>query len=233
MSKKQTKMTKASLVAEQLKADIIQGDFTSCKKLQMEALKERYGVGYAPIREALSLLIGSGMVQKTDQCGYHVTPLSLEEFHDLYRVRVNVEYIALELALAQGDASWEAGVLASWHCFSKYIDPKVTKQVDLIQWEALQKKFYLSIHSGCQSVWLLKIIEMLYDQSTRYRFLCLNEFIKGKKNRVWIIEEYQYFVEAMLKRDKKKAISLAKRLWENTIESIASVLRENASKSLG
>jgi GntR family transcriptional regulator, carbon starvation induced regulator len=41
--------------------------------LQIEAMSERYGIGAAPVREALNRLSSEGLVERRSQRGFFVT----------------------------------------------------------------------------------------------------------------------------------------------------------------
>jgi DNA-binding GntR family transcriptional regulator len=52
-------------------------------------------VSAAVVREALSRLTEQGLVQSNPQRGFIVMPLSVDDLHDLTRIRVLVETLAL------------------------------------------------------------------------------------------------------------------------------------------
>jgi GntR family carbon starvation induced transcriptional regulator len=220
--KTSTKQTKASAVMAALRQDIVSGVYQPSTKLQMEALKERYGVGYSPLREALFQLMTRGLVTIEEHCGFSVTPMSLDELNDLYRTRMMLDIQALDLAITHGDDKWEADVLASWHRFSKYLQ-SVNK--NSLKWDELQADYFYQLTKACQSPWLMKLSQLLFDQSERYRYACLNLNIANKKLISEYIDENTSLVAAVLKRDKKKAADISKSIWNKSLESIASALK--------
>ncbi len=220
MKQSPRKQTKASSVYEKLRNDILNGYFEPDQQLQMEVLKERYGVGYSPLREALTRLASRGLVSQEDQCGFAVKSLNTQELLDLYQLRETIEKLALEQAIAKGDDQWEAGIVASWHCFSKYVDPNTPHTVNAEEWERLQKIFYLSIVQGSQSPWLKHVYELLYDQAARYRYLCLADHIKNKNMRTTFIKETDKFVKSLLARDLEKANKISQFAWNEAIKTI-------------
>lgn len=153
-----------------LRQDLVSGYYSPGQKLQMEQLKTRYNVGYSPLREALSRLVANGFVNLEELCGFSVPLLSLEELYDLYALRMELEARALELSMEHGDASWEAEVISCWHRYAKYLDSQLVHPLDPIEWNEFQKEFTFTLIKACQSPWLLKIQDMLYDHSARYRF---------------------------------------------------------------
>jgi GntR family carbon starvation induced transcriptional regulator len=220
-----TKKTKATTVLENLRYDIIHGVYPSGARLQMEDLKERYGVGYSPLREALFQLTTCGLVTIEEHCGFTVTPLTREELHDLYRTRMLLEIQALELAIANGDDQWEADVLANWHRFSKYLTPANKNKISADVWNDLQADYFNALVNACKSPWIMKLSQVLFDQSERYRYACLNNTSKNKKVIADYLADNEKLVAAALKRDKKQAVTILKSLWEQSLKSIEEALK--------
>lgn len=227
MSNPTSKKTKATTVFELIRADILNGKFPPNERLQMDDLKARYAVGYSPLREALCKLASSGLVDSKEQCGFHVAPLSVEELYDLYQIRLLIENMALELSIDRGCEGWEANVLAAWHKYGKFLK---SKEFDPNKWGALQREFRNSLVAGCNSVWLMKIRDLLHEQAIRYRNLCLNSQFKNKKVLNNFYNENEKLVAAVLKRNKNEAIKLSEKTWLDSVKIIADVLRSQLDK---
>ncbi|MBX9770002.1 MAG: FCD domain-containing protein [Candidatus Obscuribacterales bacterium] len=223
---KQRKPTKATVVLERLQEDILSGKLAPEEKLQIEVLKKRYGLSGSPLREALSRLVVNGLVKVEEQCGFCVAPLSLDELLDIYEIRAKIESMAIEMAIANGDDSWEADILASWHRFSKYIDPKINKNVDPVKWDELQKDFLYSLVKACGSPWLLKIRDMLYDQTARYRVVCINAHYKDEKVLAHLLRDDEKLVAAVLARDAKNACKISEEGYRTSVSYIAEALKK-------
>jgi GntR family carbon starvation induced transcriptional regulator len=220
------KKTKTTDVSERLREDIANGIFAPNEKLQMDNLKERYGVGYSPLREALSRLVTQGLVQVKEQCGFCVAPLSLEEFYDLYNVRIHIETHALTLSIEHGNNDWEAEVVACWHKYAKYLNADTHAKFNPIEWDNLQREFLFTLVKACQSPWLLKMRDMLYDQADRYRSLCLSMHYNNKEFLRKFSKDNKLLVAAVLARNKEKACQLTQKRWKNTIDIIAKALKQ-------
>lgn len=229
MSQIKTKQSKTSTVLEKLRRDLVSGYFDPGQKLQMEQLKERYEVGYSPLREALSRLVSHGLVNFEDLCGFSVPSLSLEELYDLYAVRIQIETRALELSMQHGDEYWEADVIACWHRYAKYLSPPQNKPLDPIEWNTFQREFTFTLIKACQSPWLLKIQDMLYDHSSRYRFLCLDRHHNDEKVLMEFKQENEQLVTAVLARNKEKAIQISQSGWDSSIKMMADSLKNKKS----
>src|SRR5262245_65314056 len=96
-----------------LRRDIVCGVLKPDSKLKLRMLKERYGIGGSPMREALAQLTAQGLVQQLSQKGFRVPPLSRAHLMDITRSRQLVEIEAVTRATAQGDAGCEGKRLDS------------------------------------------------------------------------------------------------------------------------
>lgn len=197
----------ASTAYALLKKDITQGVFPAGEKLLMSVLRERYGFGVGPLREALSKLVAEHLVVSVNQKGYRVAPMSLEEMRDIYDARANLEAMILTLAIARGDDSWEALILAKAHTLSKVVEVKTQDQM-LDLWDERHKAFHSAIASGCGSKHLLQLRTQLLDQAERYRHLWLKSTVLSEEALNNKRDEHSKLVNAILARDAEKASAL-------------------------
>ena len=70
-------------VALALRADILGGLRLPGERVQLDELRQEFGVSLSPIREGLARLVGEGLVIPVGQRGYRVAPISVEEFLDV------------------------------------------------------------------------------------------------------------------------------------------------------
>ena len=80
------KTTAATAVYRQLRQDILKGNFKPGQKLQIDQVATRYGSGTNPVREALNRLSSEHLVDRHDQRGFFVPPLSMERLRELEAV---------------------------------------------------------------------------------------------------------------------------------------------------
>ena len=151
------------------------------------------------------------------QRGFCVTPISAAELRDLTGVRIRVEGACLERALACGDVGWESQLVASLHRLSRTPecepdDPERMSEA----WSAAHGVFHRALVGACDSPWLLKLREMLYDQSERYRRLSvpLAEVARD------LGAEHRELVDAALARDT----ALVQRLLARHLETTTQIL---------
>ncbi|RMI27931.1 GntR family transcriptional regulator [Nocardia stercoris] len=86
-------------ILEHLRRLILDGNLPPRTMLPLREFSERYAVSPIPVRESLQTLIGEGLVEHRQHCGYTVTQLTVRELRELYLVREQLESTALAAAV--------------------------------------------------------------------------------------------------------------------------------------
>jgi GntR family carbon starvation induced transcriptional regulator len=209
---------------ELLKRDIIRGVFLPGEKLLMSALKQRYGLGIGPLREALSQLVSERLVVAASQRGFRVAAMSLSELADLYDARAHLEALIVGLAIARGDDAWEAEILARAHALSKVVEVKSGEEM-LSVWDARHQAFHGAIAAGCGSQHLLQVRAALFDQAERYRHLWLQQTVFSTAALAAKRQEHQQLVELILQRDSERACQLMREHLLSPVSIIGELLQ--------
>lgn len=87
-----------------LKNDILACDLGPGEEISEGVLVERYGFSKAPIRNALMWLRQEGLVVSRRRLGNIVAPITLQDVHEIYQLRVILEVEATRLAAGKVDA---------------------------------------------------------------------------------------------------------------------------------
>jgi DNA-binding GntR family transcriptional regulator len=85
-------------IAEQLKQAIYAGEFKAGDRLNEAALAQRMGTSRGPIREAIRILTGTGLVTPVVNRGVFVRKVSIQEMLEIYDLRALVFGFAAERA---------------------------------------------------------------------------------------------------------------------------------------
>lgn len=209
---------------QQLKQDIIRGIHAPGEKLLMTRLKERYGLGVGPMREALSQLVAERLVVAISQRGYRVAPMSLAELADIYDARAQLEGLMLGLAMERGDDNWEAEILATAHTLSRIVEVSSTEeQLDL--WDARHKAYHTAMVAGCRSPHLMQVRDALFDQVERYRHLWLRETVFSSAALQAKREQHAALTEAVVSRDRQKAQQMMREHLMTPVPIITAVMK--------
>ena len=157
-----------------IREDILNGKLAPGSKLVIQRLQELYGAGQNPLREALSGLAAEGLVTAEDQRGFNVAPVSNEELADLTTLRDMLECEALRRSMERGTAAWQGQVMAANHELRSIDVRNPDNPLELSDdWERKHAEFHRTLISACGSPWLIRMCNMIFDQSSRYRRLLL------------------------------------------------------------
>ncbi len=209
---------------QNLRRDIVRGILQPGSKLRIEQLRARYQVGSSTLREALTLLLSDALVTAEGQRGFKVSPVSMDDFRDITRLRKMMETLALRESIENGDDNWEAGVVAAFHRLS-LVEERLEREADEVaeSWEERNRAFHEALIAGCASKWLHHFRGILYQQSERYRRFCLVARDTGRN----VHAEHKGIMEAVLARNADLACALTEEHIDRTLSEIIR-LTENA-----
>lgn len=215
--------TVADAVHERLRADLMAGRYGSGEALRLEPLMARYECGISPLREALNRLSAERLVVAVGQRGFQAAPMSLAEMWDVVRLRQKLEGEALAAAMAAGDARWESEILAAFHRLAKappQVRPPGRDRADPDSWERGHRDFHAALIAACPSAWLLHFVGILYGHTERYRRIRFERTMPKKLLRD-VEAEHRALMEAVLARDKRRALRLLAEHLDKTGNFIA------------
>ncbi len=204
---------------QRLRADLLTCRLRPGTRLKINDLCQSLSVSLSAVREALSRLTSEGLVVAEPQRGFRATPISAAELSDITQVRVRIEWMCLEQAIARGDIAWEAELVAALHRLSRTPerDPQDPERMN-DEWSLVHATFHEALVGACDSVWLLRLREILYVQSERYRRLSIP--LAGVARD--LAQEHQALTDAVLARD----LPLARELLTRHIELTTRILLE-------
>lgn len=196
------KETLTTQIYLQLRRDVLSGLLAPGEKLRIEVLGQTYGSGSSPIREALHLLASEGLVERLEQRGFRVRPVSEEEFLDILQMRCWMEERALRESIARGGSDWEEAIILSFYRLehASQMAPDETNAIDT-EWEQRHKRFHLSLLGASSSPTLKRYCEQLYDLNVRYRQIALQVSGNERAPR----GEHEAIMKATLARDADAA----------------------------
>lgn len=211
--------TVADAVHGRLRADLLGGRYASGEALRLEPLMARYGCGISPLREALNRLAADRLVRAVGQRGFQAAPVTLAEMWDVMRLRQKLEGEALAMSIEAGDARWESEILAAFHRLAKS-PPPGHDRADPDSWERSHRDFHCALIAACASEWLLHFIGILYGHTERYRRIRFERTMPRKLVRD-VEAEHRALMDAVLARDRRRAVKLLTDHLEKTANFIA------------
>jgi len=225
--------TLADRTYRQIRGDIVSGRLAAGSKLKLEGLAQDYSVGMSPLREALARLMGDLLVVSEGQRGFWVAPLSLEELDDVSRVRALIETEALNAAIRNGDARWEQEVTRAFEALAAVEEnlPHTSEALppeQLEDWEAHNRAFHAALVSAAGSPMLIKLRDLLYQQSERYRRVSLN-VSRGWRN---VHDEHCAIYDATMQRNALRACRMVELHLSRTAEEVRKAMSALAAEGV-
>ena len=197
--------TQIDIAYEALQRDIVTGVRLPDERLRIERLKELYGIGPTPLREALQRLVADGLVLAVDNRGFRVAPLNPAEFEDINTARTTLEVEALRRSILMGGEDWDVRVAgAAYRLHKMDAALKSDDRVPDDAWEAANDAFHRATISACDSRWLLKLREIANMQCERYR----RASVILRRTERDLEAEHRDIADAVLGRDAERACAL-------------------------
>jgi DNA-binding GntR family transcriptional regulator len=221
-----TDKTLAEIAYKRIREDLLAGSLGASTRLRVNELKERYGLGLSPLREALLKLTSEGFVIAEGQRGFAVAPLSLGELADITQTRQHIEAIALSESIDKGDADWEAAIMSAFHRLSRAPLPNGPSDAQaILNWEQKHRAFHDSLIVACASPWMIGFHSQLVDHSERYRRARLFSTVPATQIARDIEMEHRAIMESVLSRDKQRACELMRDHLQRTATAAAQGLQ--------
>jgi DNA-binding GntR family transcriptional regulator len=204
-----------------IRADILAGRLAPGEPLRMATLRERFAVSLSVVREALTRLSEQRLVRAVPQLGFAVVPASVDQLHDLTRVRVDVESITLRRAVAEGDQHWETAVTEALRTLLAVAAENAgpagrgddedaangDARADGERLATAHAAVHAALAGGCSSPLLRDICASLFDAAEIYRHWCARR--AGRRpHPAAAVHEDAAICRAAVMRDAERACSL-------------------------
>ena len=200
---------------QDLRDSILTGVLEPGMRLKVDRLKEMFGTGASPIREALSLLTSDQLVERIDQRGFRVTTVSVAQFNEILKLRCALEEMALRESIAHAAEAWEEALVLAHHRLAR------APREDVALFERHHKAFHMALLAACASPILLKFCDQLYDLNIRYRYLAGRSGGYAARD---VAREHADILQAAVDRDAERASACLIQHYRKTGEFLAGQL---------
>jgi DNA-binding GntR family transcriptional regulator len=216
-----------SEIQQRLRSDIVSGELPFGSRLIIEDLALRYGVSHMPIREALRVLHGEGLVVIEPHRGARVRPIYRGFIEDVFDVRGAIETMLARraaerrserhlLQLRDAAATLEARVAAG----------------DYASVALANRAFHAVINDAAGNPGALPIVDS--------HWLLLSALLKrygyGDERFPRVIDEHQHLIQAIERRDAHSAALLMgahiEKAKNNLVRRAAESLPQEAAGAL-
>ncbi len=216
-------ISKTEAAYRTLRRDILSTRLSPGSPLKLGALRSAYGMGWTPLREALSRLEAERLVTAVSNRGFAVAKVSRGELEDLTQTRLLIEVPLFVESIRQGGGDWEASVITAHYRLSRCtLAVENPSETALDDWDEKHQAFHDALLGAATSPWLLRFQETISDQLRRHhRFLSLAPMLRAAAGQetgqvqalaalrdATAIEHHTHLMEAALDRDIDRAKAL-------------------------
>lgn len=182
-------------VADHLRTAILSGELGPGDRVRQEDVAARLGASRLPVREALRLLEAEGLLRHERHKGAHVPRLTLAEVVVMYRMREQVEPLALReslLRLSADDLDRADG-----------LQDRIEAGVGEQEFLDLDRELHLLTYSRCDHAMLTTTVTRLWNATQHYRRAYVR---RGGPGRAWVVNaEHRLLLDALRRDDPDDA----------------------------
>lgn len=217
------KATRASQLTGTLRTAILSGAMKPGEKVALDRLRDQHQVSLSPLREAISRLASSGLIDMQDQRGYLVAPVSQSNLSEILALRRTLQTQGLTASIARADLDWESGVLSALHRLDRAASDQAragtTPRLD-----AAYGDFHAALIANCGMPLLISLSRMILDLNARYLNLFGPDILRSPEARA----DHTAIAHAAVARDG----GLAADLLGDHLDRIGATLSRNLAAAL-
>ncbi|MDF1478188.1 GntR family transcriptional regulator [Leifsonia sp. H3M29-4] len=178
-------------IADGLRRAILSGEYEPGARIRQDDLADLHGASRLPVREALRMLEGEGLVTLVANTGAWVSSLSLAECEEMYQMRERIEPLLLRynVPLLSEQQIDELERLAT----------VMEGANDLEDFIALDREFHLSSYAVAETSVLGDTVLRLWNRTQHYRRAFMRVFRTEGDRSVHL--EHHLLVSAIRRRD--------------------------------
>jgi DNA-binding GntR family transcriptional regulator len=194
------------VLVESLLKEIVNGQIRPGEHLVTQALARRFGVSHTPVREALVMLAGMGLVDVAPNRGAIVRRMTAREVREICQVRRALECEAVRLACGRIDGDQLQGVRSDLH---RMIAVESHDQHRfLAEARAIDSRLHDLITGWCGNAFLVHELGRLKNLFRAFRDAAWDRSESRKDFHRVAAEarEHLAIVEAMLRGDRPGAV---------------------------
>jgi len=216
--KKMEYKTLTQLVTESVREKILSGEIAVGTHIRQAALAKELSVSQIPVREALLLLEGEGLITFRANKGASVTEFNLEQVDELFLLRANLEsqLLASSIPNLSQDKLKQAGFILDTldNALKLNNAPKV--------WCDLNTDYHSCLYSAADLPQTQELVNILNTKAERY----VRVHINSLGGVVKVGTDHKDLLNACIKGDVEQAVELLKLHILSSRDEIKEVLRK-------
>ena len=145
-----------------IKQDILVCELAPGEDVTERGLGERYGLGKAPLREALIRLTHEGLLKAIPRSGYRITPVTIQDVEDIFALRRLLEPEAARQAAGRIDGTLLKELNAL--CRAGYTPGDRASETAFLR---ANRQFHVAIADASGNRRLARLLEQLLEETER------------------------------------------------------------------
>jgi DNA-binding GntR family transcriptional regulator len=182
----------ADRICDELEQDIVTGRLKPGDHLDEESLSQRFGVSRTPIRETLTRLAASGLVELRPRRGAYVRRAGIRELVEMFEVMAELEAMCARLAAHRINATYRDKLKRAHDACEA-----AKRSGDIDAYYYSNEAFHQIIYDSCGNSFLREQTMRLRDRLKPYRRLQLHV----KRRVATSLQEHKRVMDAILAGD--------------------------------
>ncbi|MBN8962429.1 MAG: GntR family transcriptional regulator [Rhizobiales bacterium] len=219
-------LTRSVSITDTLRSSILAGEFKPGERIYEVNLSEQLDVSRTPIREALKVLAGEGLLDYIPNRGYHVREYSVDDIVQAYEIRAALEGLAAKRAAQLGMSAEERAIVeAALRDGEALLNKSRLSSEDRNQYGIINTAIHSAIHAAGQSRMLRDMLRQSQQIApSSHRNVIAFELSDVRRRH----DDHHRIYEAILCRDGGRA----ELLMRDHVESIKISLLRSISRDL-
>ncbi len=209
--------TMQEIIYDKLKERIISGVYQPGMRLIASDLAAEFNISRMPVREALTRLGATGLVELVPYKGAIVNELTVEDYVEIFSIRSVLEGLAARLAcpnLTEED-------LAQMRAANEEIHNMIAE--DDVEFQQVNRTFHATIWERTKSDRLKTLLSDLYSEASQYRQMVVIHSERLEE----IHSEHQQLLDALEQGDALLAEQIIREHYENTLKWLVKLLHKS------
>jgi DNA-binding GntR family transcriptional regulator len=209
--------TMQEIIYDKLKERIISGVYQPGMRLIASDLASEFNISRMPVREALTRLGSTGLVELIPYKGAIVNELTAEDYVEIFNIRSVLEGLAARLACP----NIRPEDLQQMREANEEIRTMISE--DDVEFQRVNRIFHSTIWARTKSERLKALLADLYTESTQYRQMVVIHSERLEE----IHAEHQEFLKALEDGDALLAENMVRLHYENTLKWLIKLVHED------
>lgn len=205
-----------------LEGCIFRGEFCPGQQIKEQEIASFLGISRPPVREAMKLLEGEGLITRKPNRGAFVTMIDERDAWEIYTLKSDLYELATRLAFEKIS---DDEILALGEIVTDMEACGMEQPPDVIRYQELNQQFHDLIIRVSGHQRLRKIVQILHNQVMRFSCMSLTNEVHLKDS----LHYHREILTAIQKRDMPSAIELTREHIFRGLQMVQGIITEELS----